>query len=313
VFGPIGHFGVTRAGDLVYVPGSVGGIGQFVAVRPGGATRVLPIPAKEHLNFSVAPDGRRLAVTSRGVSGQELWIYDMESGQGDRVTSGFAVGYVAWAPDGTLAYAFERVAGELTQTMLLPPDGGSTVALSGIRLEPSAFATRRFLLGTAGLDVSIVELDGTRLVRVDTLQLPNAQYYPLVSPDGRWIAFAGSEKGIAQSFVTPFPAMNRQYKVSADAASEPVWLSDGSLVHRTGACWYRLAAKPGATPPLGAPVLAFCDEKLLNTSGLSNVAMPDGSLLYLRTVAPTTGGFIRVVRGWQPTLDGASGSGAAPR
>jgi hypothetical protein len=141
------------------------------------------------------------------------------------------------------------------------------------------------------------------------LRLPNNQYYPVVSPDQRWLAYSGTEKGIAQLFVTRFPAMDRQYKVSVDAAAEPVWLPDGSMVHRKGSCWYRLRPQPGATPPLAAPVLAFCDDKLLNTSGPSNTAMPDGSILYLRTVAPTTAGYLRIVRNWRKTLDGAPVAG----
>ena len=40
----------------------------------------------------------------------------------------------------------------------------------------------------------------------------------------------------------------------------------------------------GAAFLLAAPALLYCDEKLLNTSGPSNTVMPDGSILYLRTV-----------------------------
>ena len=296
------HFAVTQAGDLVFVPGSNGAIGQFVAMQPGGAARVLPVPAKEHLNFTVSADGHWIAVTSRGVDGDELWIYDPETGQGDRVAVGFTVNYPVWAPDGTLAFTIRETAAGEQATMLLPPNGGAATPLAGLSVEPTAFVTRRTLVGTSEGDILIVTLDGNRVVRADTLRLPNSQYYPVVSPDQRWLAYSGTEKGIPQLYVTPFPAMDRQYKVSVDAAAEPVWLPDGSLVHRKGSCWYRLPPRPGAMPPLSAPALAFCDEKLLNTSGPSNTAMPDGSVLYLRTVAPTTAGYLRIVRNWRKTM-----------
>lgn len=175
------------------------------------------------------------------------------------------------------------------------------------------FVDRRLVTGGSGTDVVVATLDGDRVVRADTLKLPSNQYYPVVSPDRRWLAYAGSEKGISQIFVTPFPSMERQYKVSLDAASEPLWLPDGSLVYRNGRCWFRQRPRPGTTPPLAAPALLYCDEKLLNTSGPSNTVMPDGSILYLRTVGPTTAGYVRVVRGWQRSLSRASGAAEATR
>ncbi|MBK8249851.1 MAG: serine/threonine-protein kinase [Gemmatimonadetes bacterium] len=311
-FGTMGHLDVTRAGDLVYVPGSNGGMGQFVATQPGGTTRILPIPVKEHQNFNVSYDGRRLAASSRGVGGFELWVYDVASGQGDRVASGFGVAYPVWAPDGSLVYSTQPSSADRVWTMLVPPDGTSPSIIPGLTMDPLAFVSRRFLVGSTQLDVTVATLEGDRVVRTDTLKLPNAQYYPVASPDGRWIAYAGAEKGKIQLLVTPFPAMNRQYKVSIDAASEPLWLPDGSLVYRDRLCWYRLRPRPGAVPPLDAPASLFCDEKFVNTPGPSNVSMPDGSLLYLRSVTPTTAGYVRVVRGWVETLsDEGSGTEAS--
>ncbi|MGE0556268.1 MAG: hypothetical protein AB7R55_22805 [Gemmatimonadales bacterium] len=178
----------------------------------------------------------------------------------------------------------------------------SPIALAGIQMNPLAFATRSVLVGSTLLDITVVTLDGDRVVRADTLKLANAQYYPIVSPDARWLAYAGAEKGSIQAFVTPFPSMDLQYKVSIDDASEPVWLPDGSLVYRDRQCWYRLRPRPGAVPPVQEPAPLFCDENFINGPGLSNAATPDGSLLYLRTVSPTRAGYVRVVRGWARTL-----------
>ncbi len=299
-FAIAGHLGVTRAGDLVYVPGSNGAIGQFVARPPGGAARALPIPAGEYHHFTVSADGRRIAATARGVGGDELWIFDAETGRGDRVAVAFLLSHPIWAPDGTLAYAVRDTAGSEMATALLPPDGGRPSRLTGVAVFPAAFLARRTLVANTvdDPDIAVVSLDGDRVVRADTVKLPNSQYFPVVSPDGRWLAYGGTERGIAQLFVTPYPAMDRQYRVSADVGTEPVWLPDASLVYRKGSCWYRLRPNPAAAPPLSAPVLAFCDDKFLNTVGPSNTSMPDGSVLYLRTVAPTTAGYLRIVRDW---------------
>ena len=62
-------------------------------------------------------------------------------------------------------------------------------------------------------DIAVVQLEKGRAVRADTLKLPQNQYSPAVSLDRRWLAYSGAEKGITQVFVTPFPALNVQYKV----------------------------------------------------------------------------------------------------
>jgi hypothetical protein len=306
LFVEMGHFGLTRGGDLVFVPGSNGAIGEFVAMRPGGAVRALPIPVKEHLNFATSRDGRRIAATALGVSGSmELWIYEVETGQGDRVITGGTLGYPAWATDGTLAFVFGETQASEGATMLLRPGGAAPGRLQGGEILPGDFAAERTLVGnspTGVNDIVVAVLDGDRLVPTDTLRLPGNQYYPQVSPDGRWVTYAGAEKGISQVFVTPFPSLDRQFKVSTDVASEPVWLSDGGLVYRIGSCWYQLRPRAGSIPPFGAPVQIHCDDRFLNTSGLSNTTMPDGSLLYLRTVRPTTGGYVRIIRNWRKAM-----------
>jgi hypothetical protein len=303
LFTEMGHFGLTRSGDLIYVPGSSGAIGEFVALRPGGGLRTLPIPARAHLNFGVSHDGGRVAATSEGVAGtNELWVYDHGTGRGERVTTG-VVGYPVWAEDGGLVFSFSPSPAEPPAVALLRPGTATPVRLQGPTFTPGQFVSRQTVVGMQGAltDIVVASLDGDRVARIDTLPLPGNQFYPVVSGDGRWLAYAGSERGISQVYVAPFPTLDRQYKVSADAASEPLWLPDGSLVYRLGSCWYQLRSRAGATPPLGPPAQIHCDDRFLNTSGPSNAAMPDGSILYLRTVRPTTGGYVRVVRNWRKT------------
>ena len=291
------HYGITRRGDLVFVPGSNGAVGRFVTMRPGETTRVLPIPAREHLNFSVARDGARIAATARGVEGIELWVYDNSTGRGERVAVAFSIGQPEWTPDGTLVFQMRGTVGGELVTVLKPALSRTADTLAGFVFNLGQVLTRTTMIGTQSADVVVAHQEGGR-VRADTLRLPDTQWYPVASPDMRWLAYSGRESGIVHVFVTPLPRLERQYKVSIDTGSEALWLPDGSLVYRTGWCWYRLQRVPTATPPLGEPSLYFCDEDMLNTSGRSNTTLPDGSILYLRSVAPSTGGYVRVVKGW---------------
>jgi len=300
-FFTLGHFGFTRGGDLVYVPGSNGAVGQFVATHPGGASRVLPLPPKEYVTFALSPDGRRLAAGSASISGMEVWVYDVATGQGERVAVTHSLSGMGWGSGNTIALRMLPSPTSPGRTVFIPLQTGKPETLS-MTVNVAEFVTPTLLVGHSGGDVMAVQLDRSRVARADTLRIPQNQYYPVVSPDRRWLAYSGAEKGITQVFVSPFPALDRQYKVSIDAASEPIWLPDRSLVYRTGTCWYRLALKPAAVPPLAAPAELFCDANFINTSGLSNRAMPDGSILYLRSVGPSTGGYVRVVKNWSKRL-----------
>jgi serine/threonine-protein kinase len=297
---PTAHYGITRRGDLVFVPGSNAAVGRFVIARPDGFTEVLGIPAREFLTFSVSPDGGRIATTARGVGGSELWVFDINGSTGERLVDGyFFVGQPEWTRDGRLISHLQGTAASPAVSVLVSPRLGELDTLPGLAFRTTHVVDESVVVGDlAGhqeRDLVVVRLhDGS----ADTLALPEDQFYPSVSPDERWLAYTGSQRGIAQVFVAPFPSLERQFKVSPGAASEALWLPDGALVYRHGWCWYRADARPGTVPPLGEPRRYFCDEGLLNTSGRSHTTMPDGSILYLRSVAPPTGGYLRVVRGW---------------
>ena len=50
------------------------------------------------------------------------------------------------------------------------------------------------------------------------------------SPDGRWIAYTATERGVSNVFVQPFPATGQKYQLIAEGTSNPhavSWSSDG--------------------------------------------------------------------------------------
>jgi Tol biopolymer transport system component len=51
---------------------------------------------------------------------------------------------------------------------------------------------------------------------------------PVLSPDGRWIAYAAADDGRYSIFVRPFPGADAQWRVSRDGGTGPVWAKGGS-------------------------------------------------------------------------------------
>ncbi|HET8624782.1 MAG TPA: hypothetical protein VFM14_14555, partial [Gemmatimonadales bacterium] len=75
-------------------------------------------------------------------------------------------------------------------------------------------------------DIAVVPLDGDRKPRV-LLGTPFNEYYPALSPDGRWLAYTSDESGQNEVYVRSFPDGGSKVLVSQTGGSEPVWSRDG--------------------------------------------------------------------------------------
>jgi len=291
------NYGVTDTGDLVFVPGTNAGLGRFVVAARGAGARALPVEPKQFLKFAVSFDGTRLAATSLGAGANvELWLYEISTGRGERVARGLNISVPVFRPDGKVVFGLTQKTGQIDRLVANPDRGNAIEALAELPFVPDRFVTAEMIVGTPAGDVAVGQL-GPKPATLRTLVLPDNQFYPVVSPNRQWVAYSGIVQGTTDAYVAPFPGLDYQLKVSVNGGGEPVFLPDGSLVFRKGTRWYR-APRTTTGRPFGAPEPYWSDDALMNTSGLSNAVMPDGSLLYLRSVAPSTAGYVRVVRGW---------------
>lgn len=76
-------------------------------------------------------------------------------------------------------------------------------------------------------DVWLLPLTGDHQPR-PLLTGPAIEYFPQVSPDGRWLAYTSSEGGTMQVFVKPFPTGSGRWLVSGSGIADfPRWRGDG--------------------------------------------------------------------------------------
>ena len=113
---------------------------------------------------------------------------------------------------------------------------------------------------------------------------PDDEQYGQVSPDGRWLAYAGGQRATMQVFVQPMPPTGAMWLVSKDGGTMPRWRADGKeLFYR--AADGRLMAVPittgaGSTFQNGTPQPLFGPLPIAGTlNRFTYVPTADGRFL----------------------------------
>jgi serine/threonine-protein kinase len=235
------HLSVSRNGVLSYLSGAGAGRTVVLVDREGRETPLLT-DARQYEDLRLSPDGKRLAIHVTETDEGDIWIHESETGTLSRLTFESENFYPVWTPDGRrIAYTSrsEGVAG-----LFWKPSDGSGAAerlLPGDNFRfPGAFSPDGKLLiyretsPSSGFDIYAVPMDGERVPQ-PILVTPLNEVSPVLSPDGRWMAYVSDETSRAEVYVRAFPQGGARWQVSTDGGTEPVWSRDGrELFYRSG-------------------------------------------------------------------------------
>ncbi|HXV14052.1 MAG TPA: protein kinase [Candidatus Krumholzibacteria bacterium] len=251
----------TLFGDMVRVA-RYDGAGKFVSYATETLTNVNSI--------ALSPDGSKLAVSMRDAATRDVWVIDLVRNTRSRLT--FAGNYntqPAWSPDGkTIAY--RNVDDQ--SLYLIPADGTGdrrflTRGASFPCYSPDGrwivFSTR--LSGSAGnqdSDLFMVDASLTDTTRVTVFAGTGDQRYPVVSPDGNYVAYLSNESGNDVVYLTTFPRSTGKWQVSVHGdANWPSWAPTGDRIYFVADDRVEMVTfEPGAAPRLGTP------QKMLDTT-----------------------------------------------
>jgi Tol biopolymer transport system component len=285
---------VSDEGSLAFVSPSAGSKAQRLAwvdrmgrARPFLGPRRIAWPR-------LSPDARLIAFKDDEGSG-DIWVYDVSAETLVRVTLEGTQSQAAWAPGGDRIVYAER-SGKGFALMSRPAHGGgSTEPLlrSEARLWPGSWSPdgRTLFFSTFGVnstgDILSLHL-GQPPAPAPLLVGPSNDWGPIISPDGRSLAYASDRSGRFEVYLERLadPASRRQ--VSTDGGTEPVWSRDGSeLFFRSGSALVSLPVK--GSLPSGKPARLFHDSYLTSVPGLPNYdAAPDGRFLMVMPAEPTS-------------------------
>ena len=241
-------FGFSDTGSLVYVSGVAGATGatsSFVWVDREGGEESLPLPARGYSQPRLSPDGRRVAVRVNDQGQQALWVYDVATGAGLRLTHEGDTNTPVWTPDSERVVFAWNAAGHV-DLYWVPADGSEAVEslLADNEVLIGDFATAvtpdgstllfSRVFGQGRNEVWALPLDGER-TPTPVLEGPFSRGNAETTPDGEWLAYRSSESGEEQIYLQPYPGPGSRVPVSIGGGRGLLMSPSGSeLFYRLG-------------------------------------------------------------------------------
>ena len=233
------QYATADDGSLVYVPGTaVTSTRSLVWVDRGGEEEVLTLPARDYQAVSLSPDGTRAAVTAGQNGGNtDVWVSDLARGTLTRLTTQPGVEtHPLWSPDGQRVVFVSYESGRAT-VYWQAADGSGTpermltdeVMDDFVPHDWSPDGETLFLTALSpetGRDIGMVSSDGSGTWE-PLIETPADERSPVISPDGRWIAYDSDVSGRFEVYVQRFPAILGRQQVSVRGAYRPRWSEDG--------------------------------------------------------------------------------------
>jgi Tol biopolymer transport system component len=174
----------------------------------------------------------------------ELWTYDTARDVFSRLATNERCYDPLFTPDGRyVIYSRAATATTGTEIVRRPVDGGEAELLIAwpqgvvyVRSIP-ADGSRLFFEANGGTgqvsDIySMPIAPGAPSERVVTSR--DDEYFPSISPDGRWLAYVSQQSGRGEVYLRPYPETGGRIQVSNQGGAEPRWSPDGrTLFFRT--------------------------------------------------------------------------------
>jgi serine/threonine-protein kinase len=230
------NLGVTTDGTLVYLLGDAATFkNELVWVDREGREERINAPRRNYIYAQLSPDATRVVLDSRDEE-DDIWTFDLGRGTLQRLT--FDPGLnrsPIWSPDGRrVAFTRELDGGEAAYWQAADGSGsperltGDSNVVAAVTF-PSAFlpdgSALLYSIGTT--DIGMVSI-GDGSAEVALISGSAQDNNPVVSPDGRWLAYQSNESGRYEVYVRSFPDIDSgRWQISTNGGTRAEWSADG--------------------------------------------------------------------------------------
>ncbi len=226
ITGP-GQFSVAPTGALAYLEGKVAPYPDtaLVAVDRSGRVSPLAAPVRSYsLALAASPDGRHLAVSIHGLTERPLWLVDVARGTLSRLTPEGEATSAQWTPDGQrVAFAWLNAG---RQQLAWQRSDGTTPPEVLVRDEgrPSSWSPDgRQLAFVKSDDIWVADVRDSGSSARSITRTSHREWWPELSPDGRWLAYGSDVSGRFEVYVQPWPGPGPAEQVSTEGGESPAW------------------------------------------------------------------------------------------
>jgi serine/threonine-protein kinase len=239
IVGPI-DFDVSDSGTLVYSTEDAGSRRELAWVARDGTRTLLDSSWKGRLaSPALSPDGSRVAVALSEGARTDIWVKPVAGGLATRVTGEQhrTNSEPAWSPDGRwVSYVASPAGGNSGEVWRQAADGGGRAVpllrsphpYSEQIWTPSGALLVRTNTATVGAADILQFRVGTDSQATPLVASPRAEYSPVVSPDGAWLAYVSNEAGPFEVYVTSLanPGAGK-WPISTNGGTMPRWSHKG--------------------------------------------------------------------------------------
>ena len=309
------NFSISDEGTLVFTPGEVAASKHsLVLVDHEGEVEPLEFQAEIYQSPRISPNGKQLLIT-RIQDNANLWIYGLERGTSRRFTEEeYNSFWGIWTPKGNeIVFNSNLYGGTEMNLFRQRADGGGQeerLTIGNYHQLPKCWSKDNKLLlysegihPETGMDVYMLPMEG------DSVPIPlfNGRFnetHPMLSPDGRWIAYASNESGRDEIFVSSFPDLDINIPISIEGGVEPLWAPDGNVIYFRDYTGDNLMKVSFTTDPeinVGVPTILFQGKYYGSTPWGRNYDLsPDGKHFLMIKVesVESAGSQINVILNW---------------
>jgi serine/threonine-protein kinase len=231
------NFQITDNGTLVYLPVIKMTDNFLTLIDRNGEGKPAIDKKGDFSSPRISPDGKRIAAKLD----DDIWVYEIESGRGIRITSEGKSVIPLWSLDGrSIIYSTENESSWAVYKKNADGTGEAEMLTSGDKqyhaysIHPTENLLALTTFTSTG-NTDIVTINLADKVQKAIIASPFKEDTPRFSPDGKWIAFHSMETGKSQIYVQPWGEEGTRVPLTKDGGMFPVWTKNGKeIIYRRG-------------------------------------------------------------------------------